>query len=331
MEKIKKIIVTGGCGFIGSSFIKSILENSEARVRIIDNFSVGSPKHFSKIVGQLADQSGALNWANRLEIVESDVTSLDTLCQITKGASHFVHLAANTGVAPSIDNPIFDCFSNVVGTVNCLECCRLNGIEKFVFASSGAPLGEQDPPINEYCVPKPVSPYGASKLSGEGYCSAYNGSFGIDTVALRFGNVYGPGSVLKQSAVAKFIKLAFSGEEIEIYGDGQQTRDFIYIDDLCDAINKALDTPNIGGEVFQIATASETTVNELVTGLEKSFIELGISFPKIKYSEARKGDVRRNFSDTTKAKKLLGWQSQIRLSYGLKETIRYFRSGARDE
>jgi UDP-glucose 4-epimerase len=328
---MKNIVVSGGCGFIGSALITKLMKKPDLKIRVIDNFSVGSVEQLLKAISYPIDQSGVLNWDNRVEVVKGDITCLASMRRYTDGASGFVHLAANTGVAPSVEDPLFDCFSNVIGTVNCLESCRINGINRFVFASSGAPLGEQDPPISETCVPKPVSPYGASKLSGEGYCSAYHGSFGLETVALRFGNVYGPGSVLKSSAVAKFIKLAINGMPIEIYGDGEQTRDFVYIDDLSDAIIKALEVPNIGGEIFQIATSSETTVNELIQNLSVCFNEIGIEFPQTVFGEARLGDVKRNFSDTSKAQHLLNWNAKVKLKDGLMKTIEYFRSGEVNE
>ena len=133
-------------------------------------------------------------------------------------------------------------------------------MKRFVFASSGAPVGEVKLPIHEELAPHPVSPYGASKLAGEGYCSAYYRTYGLETVALRFGNVYGPGSTHKGSVVAKFIRQALAGETLEIYGDGTQTRDFIYVDDLIKAIWQASRVPNIGGEESQIATNRETTL-----------------------------------------------------------------------
>src|SRR5262249_16844775 len=153
--------------------------------------------------------------------------------------------------------------NNVVGTLNYLEACRRLGVRRFVFASSGAPIGDCEPPLHEEMPGHPVSPYGASKLAGEAYCSAYRHSFGIETVALRFGNCYGPLSSHKNSVVAKFIRQALAGQPWEIFGDGCQTRDFIYVQDVTDAIIRAATVEGIGGEVFQIATNSETTVLEL--------------------------------------------------------------------
>ena len=221
-----------------------------------------------------------------------------------------VHLAANTGVMPSVEDPRADCMSNVVGTLNYLEAARHNGVGRFVFASSGGTvIGEAEPPIHEEMVAHPVAPYGASKLAGEGYCSAYFQTFGIETVALRFGNVYGPLSGHKNSVVARFIKRAMDGEVLEIYGDGTQTRDFIYVDDLIRAVSLAATVDGVGGEVFQIATSAETTVQELTDKLLPALASAGLKDVEVRKTAARRGEVRRNYADTSKAHRMLGWKA----------------------
>jgi UDP-glucose 4-epimerase len=237
-----------------------------------------------------------------------------------------VHLAANTGVAPSIADPRFDCSTNVIGTFNYLEGARCAGVRRFVFASSGAATGEMEPPIHEKVPTRPLSPYGASKLAGEAYCSAYANSFGLETVALRFSNVYGPGSGHKQSVVAKFIRHALDGEALVIYGDGGQTRDLIYIDDLVEAIRLAATRSPLSGEVFQVATSRETTVLELVDALSRALAAEGAPVPGIRFEPGRPGDMRRNYADTSKAKTLLGWQAVIDLAEGLPRTVRWARA-----
>ena len=187
-------------------------------------------------------------------------------------------------------------------------------------------MGEVIPPIHEEMAPHPVSPYGASKLAGEGYCSAYYRTFEIETVALRFGNVYGPGSGHKNSVVAKFIKQAMHGDALEIYGDGTQTRDFVYIDDLSRAILLAATRKYLGGEIYQIATNSETTVSEVVDILRKRFKEAGLGEITIVKSPPRLGDVKRNFSDTSKAAKSLGWKPEVGLWEGIERTIEWFQA-----
>ena len=180
---------------------------------------------------------------------------------------------------------------------------------------------------------KPLSPYGASKLTGEAYCSAFYHSFGLQTVALRFGNVYGVGSKHKGSVIAKFIKEALNPKITtwEIFGDGSQTRDFIYVEDLIGAIARAVEALNVGGEIFQIATAKETTISEIAEVLNRILQSYGYTKMHVENKQFRVGDAKRNFSDTSKAKKRLGWSPSIDLPDGLNRTFRYFlEEGARN-
>jgi len=254
-----------------------------------------------------------------------DILDEDLALRAAGGADAIVHLAANTGVLPSVEDPRGDCRKNVFGTLNYLEAARHNGVGRFVFASSGGTvIGEVEPPIHEEMAPHPVAPYGASKLAGEGYCSAYFQTFDIGTVALRFGNVYGPLSGHKNSVVARFIKRATNGEVLEIYGDGSQTRDYIYVGDLIRAIKLSVTTEGVGGETFQIATNAETTVRELTDKLIPALAEAGVKDIEVSHTDARRGEVRRNFADTSKARRLLGWQAEMPLDEGLRRTVEWF-------
>lgn len=316
-------LITGGCGFIGSSLIASLLrENPETSIRILDNFSVGTKKDLFEVNSSIEKKLDAT--PEGIELVEGDIRNYDTCHKCCDGIDVIVHLAANTGVAPSVENPRYDMEANVNGTFNMLEAARQKNVKKFIFASSGATIGEVAPPIHEEKVQKPVSPYGASKLAGEAYCSAYFRTFGIKTVTLRFGNVYGPLSKHKNSVVAKFLKQAFAGDALEIYGDGSQTRDFVYIDDLIQAIVLSVKS-DVGGEVFQIATYKETTVNEIADKIKKLMEnEVGAKV-NIVHGETRLGDVKRNYSDISKAKRMLGFSPEFSLDKGLKNTFEYFR------
>jgi len=317
-------LITGGCGFIGRALIKSLIAEGSCSIRVFDNLSVGTLDEL-KECGQVEEISGqsAFN-VEKIQLLSGDIRDENNCLIAVHDADVIVHLAANTGVGPSVEEPRLDCTTNVIGTFNMLEAARVNSVKRFIFASSGAPVGEVEPPIHEELAPHPVSPYGASKLAGEGYCSAYFRTYGVETVALRFGNVYGPGSAKKESVVAKFIKLAMQGEDLEIYGDGSQTRDYIYIEDLVRAIELAATQKGVGGEVFQIATNTETTLNELVDILIPCLHSKGIKEFKVKYGESRLGDVMRNYSDTSKAKEKLGWQNKYSLEDGLGKTIEYF-------
>ena len=342
-------LITGGCGFIGVNLIDYLLKTSpKIKIRVLDNLSVGTREDLVEVcnfieidTSSLSPQHSALSpkKSSPVELVIGDIRDFDTCLKCSQGIDVVVHLAANTGVAPSVEDPRSDMEANVIGTFNMLEASRQNKIQKFIFASSGAPLGEVNPPIHEEIAPKPVSPYGASKLAGEAYCSAYYRTFGLKTISLRFGNVYGPRSKHKSSVVAKFFKRALFGEPLEIYGDGNQTRDFIYIDDLIQAIILAVNpqssasnthcsvlSPSPWGEVFQIATYKETTVNEIAAKIKEiveSFLDQSV---KIVHTSPRRGDVRRNYSDISKAKKILGYKPKYDLDKGLRATFEYFKN-----
>src|SRR5699024_11073922 len=231
-------LITGGCGFIGVNLIERLLRNPDNRIRVLDNLSVGTREDLAAVTdfsetppcpstggSELARDSSASQksspsslkregWGegeNKVQLIVGDILDEPLTLQAAESADVIVHLAANTGVGPSVDDPRKDCTTNVIGILNMLEAARHNEVKRFVFASSGAPVGEVEPPIHEELAPHPVSPYGASKLAGEGYCSAYYRTFGVETVALRFGNVYGPRSSHKGSVVAKFIKQAMNG------------------------------------------------------------------------------------------------------------------------
>ena len=320
-----KWLITGGCGFIGTALISRLLRSDEQAIRVVDNLTTGTRNDLER-VARFREISSDRVFAGPqdVELIVGDIRD-DRLALIAaQGCDIIVHLAANTGVGPSVDNPRTDMLVNVIGTFNYLEAARMNKVPRFVFASSGAPVGDVDPPIHEELAPHPVSPYGASKLAGEGYCSAFNRTFGIETVMLRFGNVYGPHSGHKSSVVAKFIRRSLDGELLEIYGDGTQTRDFIYIDDLVDAVMLSAAVPGIGGEVFQIASNRETTVAAITEQLVGIMTKSGLDGIKVINASSRMGDVRRNYSDTSKARMVLGWQPKVSLDEGLHNTVRYF-------
>ncbi|MFV0410933.1 MAG: NAD-dependent epimerase/dehydratase family protein [Paracoccus sp. (in: a-proteobacteria)] len=329
-----KWLVTGGAGFVGSNLISAVLNDAETagdevQVVVLDNFSASSFNEFRQ--GAPLDQAQMIGpsdevWdpARRLGVLEGDIRNMDDVSRASMGADIIVHLAANTGVQPSVTSPRLDCDQNVLGTLNMLEGAREAGVSRFVFASSGAPAGLCTPPITETIAPRPVSPYGASKLAGEAYCCAYAVSFGVPTVALRFSNIYGPRSWRKGSVVATFIRRAMAGEPITINGDGTQTRDFIHIDDLTRAIRLAGTVPGISGELYQVATGQETSVNELLALMQEHFTAAGLPEIKTDRAERSAADVLRNFADASKAARELGWKPERSLDEGLGETLDWF-------
>lgn len=305
MKTIKRVLVTGGAGFIGSTLTPMLVEKGYS-VRVLDDLSVGSVESLAGLP---------------VELHVGDIRNADAVGAAVAGADSIVHLAAHTSVIDSQAQPQHDFDVNVGGTLNLLLAARAHGVRRFVFASSNAPIGENTPPIDESKPARPLSPYGASKLAGEGYCSAFWGSYGLGTVILRFANVYGPRSTHKGSVVAKFIKDALSTGELTIYGDGEQTRDFIYVDDLCRAVIAGVEG-ECGGETFQIATGQETSVLALAEQIQALLPEHGL---RIRHVEQRAGEIIKNYSAIGKARQLLGWQPQVELAAGLKTTVAWFQ------
>jgi UDP-glucose 4-epimerase len=303
--KMGVVLVTGGAGFIGANLIRNLLAGGY-KVAVLDDLSTGRRTHLLGLP---------------VILIEASVLDPQAVAKAASGCAAIVHLAAQTGVTGSLLDPRHDCELNVLGTLNLLEAARHARIKRFVFASSNAVLGRQKPPAAEDKAPLPLSPYGASKLAAEGYCVAYHGSWGLDTVALRFANVYGPFCEDKGSVVAKFFKDFIARGEITIEGDGGQTRDFIFVVDLCQAIMAALQS-GPGGEVFQIATGVETSITRLA-GLVQETVggELGI-----RRAVARQGDIRVNVSKIDKAGAVLGWQPEYDLREGLRKTWHWLRA-----
>jgi UDP-glucose 4-epimerase len=326
--KNRRWLITGGCGFIGTNLVAHLLkQNQHTKIRILDNLSVGTKGNLSDVCEFTERDDSKIEKepqsSQKAELVVGDIRDYVTCLKCCKGVDVIVHLAASTGVPISVENPRSDMESNVIGTFNMLEAARQKGVQRFIFASSGAPVGEVEPPIHEELAPKPVSPYGASKLGGEAYCSAFNCTYGLKTISLRFGNAYGPRSSNKNSVIAKFIKRALKGKQLEIYGDGNQTRDFIYIDDLIQAIILSAKS-EMSGEIFQIATHNETTVNDIAYTI-KQLVETTVGQNVgIIHKNARLGDVARNYFKITKAKKHLMYSPQYDLKRGIKKTLSYF-------
>jgi UDP-glucose 4-epimerase len=322
-------LVTGGCGFIGRTLVERLVGRGD-RVRVLDNLSVGTRDALpaNPAMVELAVERLSKDWSP-LELVVADIRDAQAALAAATGADVIVHLAANTGVALSIDAPREDCEHNVFGALNLLEAARAHRVRRFVFASSGATLGDQPPPWHEDMAARPLSPYGASKLAGEAYCMAYSGSFGVESVSLRFANVYGPRSDHKTSVIAKYLRLALSGQPIEIYGDGSQTRDFIYIDDLVEAVEKAAAAPGVAGQVFQIGTAHGTSIGDLAQMVAQEVkAHTGNDVPILRAS-SRVGEVHRSMVDISKARRLLGYEPKVGLQAGLRRTLEYFLESMR--
>jgi len=279
------ILITGGCGFIGLNLIEYFQKKTSHHLIVLDNEILGKRSYLNKF---------------DVEFIPGDIREKNTIASVMKKTDAVVHLAADTQVICSIENPGFNYDVNVNGTFNLLNCARAENVERFVFASTGgAIVGDVLPPVNENMVPKPVSPYGASKLCGEAYCSAFAKSYGMKTVSLRFSNVYGPQSFHKGSVIALFFKQILRRETLVIYGDGRQTRDFVYVSDLCSPIHKSLSVEK-GGLTFQLGTGAETSIKTLVNIMQKIIAN---DYPLSTQSlPARPGEVLRNCSEILRSK-----------------------------
>ncbi len=301
-------LVTGGAGFIGANLIRRLAVPGVS-IRVLDNLSAG---HRSDLAGL------------PVEFIEGDIRDASLVDRAVEGIQGIIHLAAHTNVVESLKNPELDFNINVQGTFNLLRASVKHDVGRFILASTGgAIVGDVVPPVHEDMTPHPISPYGASKLAGEAYCSAFWGSFGLQTVALRFSNVYGPYSYHKASVVAKFFRQVQLGEPLTIFGDGEQTRDFVFVDDLCQAIIAALSVPLPFGQAIQLGSGREISINQLVVLLRQVVGENG--FPPVKYAPSRPGEVLRNYVSITRAGKYLGFSPVTDLQTGLHKTKEWFQ------
>jgi UDP-glucose 4-epimerase len=308
----RTVLITGGAGFIGSNLAARLAAAGD-RVRILDDLSMGSRSYLDGIPHELIVRSLAERAA-----IDSAVSGVDAV----------VHLAARAGIPDSVADPVGTFEVNVARLLDVLDAARLAGARRFVFASSNAAAGDHEPPADERDLPHPVSPYGASKLAGEAYCQAYAATYGLAACALRFSNAYGPRSLHKRSVVAAWLRSALAGQPIEIHGDGEQTRDFVFVDDLADAVRAALDAPEpvVAGELFQAGTGVETTVNELADAIQTA---VGRRL-EVHHLPARIGDVRRNVSRVDKAAERLGYRAAVPLADGIAQTTDWFRKALAD-
>jgi UDP-glucose 4-epimerase len=312
------VLITGGAGFIGANLINYLLKKDRYHIRIFDNLSIGRKDYIEQILNSL----NLARSKNPVEFIEADIRNTKQVEEAVEGVDTVVHLAAQTSVVDSLKNPEENFEINAKGTLNLLEACRKRGIERFIYASSNAVVGEQAPPIDEKKVPMPLSPYGASKLAGEALCSTYYHSFGIKAVSLRFANVYGPYSEHKTSVVTRFIQRAKEGMPLVIYGDGEQTRDFIHAKDISSAIELTMSYElSIRSQVliFQIANGMETRIIYLANMIRKLAVASGGEDPNIIFESSRKGEIRKNYSDITKAKDILRFRPKIGLEEGLRD------------
>ncbi|MBT5643558.1 MAG: NAD-dependent epimerase/dehydratase family protein [Gammaproteobacteria bacterium] len=323
-----KILITGGLGFIGSNLLKLLSTKKEVKkIIIIDNFSKSSLKYINTICKyKYYSKSKDYKASNhKVTVIKADIMDYKLALKLTHNIDYIVHLAAESGIDASIDKPKESFNTNVNGTMNYLESARINKAKGFIFASSGAVFGTSKPPMKETYIRAPISPYGSSKLSIESFCETYSNVFNLNTTILRFSNAYGKYSLHKKSIITAFVKNIFNNKCISINGDGKHTRDYIFADDLCKAIYKAIIKCK-GNNIFHISTGKETSINKLVDKMKYIFNNKSITLPKVINKKDRPGDIRFNSLSTSHTKKELKWANKTSIDLGLKKTIDWFLS-----
>jgi UDP-glucose 4-epimerase len=299
-----RVLVTGGAGFIGANLVEYLSASGSYEVVVLDDLSAGQPRPI---------------FPRGVRFVCGDFTDKRTTTECLHGVDVVVHLAALPGVVASIEDPRPSFAVNVAGSFQLLELARAANVRRFINASTGgALLGEVTPPISEQMAPSPLSPYGASKLAVEGYCSAFAGAYGLACATLRFSNIYGPRSAHKTSVVAAFIKNIIRDEPLVVYGDGSQQRDYLYVDDLARGIEAGLRRELTG--VYQLGRGEGTTLHTLIATLKKVS---GRDF-QVRYEPRRSGEVRATWCDIAKATREFGYRAPTELEAGLRQTWTWF-------
>jgi UDP-glucose 4-epimerase len=290
----KNILVTGSAGFIASHIIEELLKNTNNNIIGIDNMYSGIQKNLDFI--------NEIDINNKFTFINADVRDFETLNKIikTNDINQVYHLAAIVSVQESIQNPLLSNEINVKGTLNILEASRLNDVKRVVFSSSAAVYGDEPTqPKNETSQTKPISPYGYEKLIGEQYMKLYNDLYDVETISLRYFNVYGQrqSATSDYSGVISIFDDKFKNNKIpNIYGDGEQYRDFVYVNDVANANIKAMNTPNISGEIFCVGTAQKTSINDIFNIMNKKYNK---DF-KATYLDGRDGDIKESICDNSK-------------------------------
>lgn len=305
-------LITGGAGFIGSSIVAELVKRGE-KARVLDNFCEGKKENLEEVIKEI-------------ELIEGDIRDKDTLSSVMKDIDYVLHQAALRSVPRSVDNPFSYNEVNITGTLNVLIAAKEAKVKRVVFASSSSIYGDLEKfPQCENDLPSPVSPYAASKVAGEYYCKIFSKIYGLETVSLRYFNVFGPKQdPLSEYAavIPRFIISALKNEELEIHGDGLQSRDFTYIDNVVSANILSATTPNISGEVFNVACGESYSIIDIKNIIEK------VMDKKLKYyhTSPRKGDVRKTWADITKVEEKLNFKTRVDFDEGIRKTIDYFKT-----
>ncbi len=307
-------LVTGGAGFIGSNLVRGLLERGDG-VRVLDNFSTGRR---GNLVGLETD----------VEVVEGELRSYERVHAAVRGCELVFHLGALGSVPRSVQDPLTTSAVNVEGTMNVLLAARDEGVRRVVFASSSSVYGNaSELPLRETMAPDPISPYGVAKLAAERYCVSFSRVYhSFETVVLRYFNVFGPRqdpTSQYAAVVPLFITAVAAGQQVTIFDDGEQSRDFTYVDNVVAANLRAAETDGVSGRIFNISGGTPTSVNELAETIAR-LLEKPL---EKEYLPARPGDLRDSWADPAEAREALGWEPHVSLEDGLRLTAESLAAG----
>ena len=307
----KLYLVTGGAGFIGSHIAEALVNRGD-RVRVLDNLMTGKRENLTHLIG-------------KIEFIEADIRDYTAIRQAAEGVSVIFHEAAIPSVPRSVADPQLSHDVNVNGTFNVLMAARDAGVRRLVFAASSSAYGDTEVlPKIETMMPNPLSPYAAAKLVGELYCQTFTRVYGLETVALRYFNVFGPRqdpTSPYSGVISKFVTALLENQTPTIFGDGEQSRDFTYVANVVDANLRAAEAPEAVGKVMNLGIGERITLNQLLDELQKI---IGTKL-KPNYEETRAGDVRHSLADISRAENLLGYRPLVGLAEGLKYTVDWYR------
>jgi UDP-glucose 4-epimerase len=307
-------VVTGGAGFIGSHLADALLERGES-VRVVDSFITGKRENLEALSGSV-------------ELVEGDLADPEVARQAVAGADFVLHQAAIPSVPRSVADPLTSHRANVDATLQLLLAARDSGVKRIVYAGSSSAYGDAPTlPKREDMPGAPLSPYALQKLIGEQYMRMFTQLYGLETVTIRYFNVFGPRqdpSSPYSGVIALFATALLAGKPVTIVGDGEQTRDFTYVSNIVDGVLRAVTAPEASGEVINVATARQISINELATTLGAV---IGTSLPPV-HADERVGDVRHSLADISKARELLGYEPEVDLEEGLRRTVDWYRRQA---
>ncbi len=305
---LKKVLVTGGAGFIGSHVVdRLVLEGYE--VRVLDDLSTGKLDNIQRHLS-----------SGKVELVKGDIRDASAVKQSLDGVNFVIHMAALISVPLSVENPDLTFDINLLGTLNLLRSSIKEKVDRFVFVSSCAVCGDPESlPVTEQTRTNPISPYAESKLIGERYCLGFSERQLLNSVVLRFFNVYGPRQGMNDysGVITRFIERCKQKLPLTIYGDGSQTRDFVNVKDVAEAVLASVKGGKAVGEVFNIGSGKHTSINELA----KTIIELAGVNSEISYEKSRSGDIKDSYADISKAKMLLGYEPKVSFRDGLQSLL----------